>query len=120
MDRPIRQYSHTAFGNAYQMVRMFERNRLDGVSQIQLDVLIELYRSHPSPLMMKVLCLSTHCAESTLRSVMKQLIDRHFVVETEMQDSRARCFKLTRDALFLLRAYEDLVLSTYGMFQRIE
>lgn len=117
MDKPIRQYSQMDFGNAYHMVRMFERNRLGEVTQIQLDVLIELYRSHPSPLMMKVLCLSTHCAESTLRSAMKHLIDRHWVVETDMQDSRARCFKLTRDALQLLHAYEELVVSTYAMLQ---
>ena len=100
------------------MVRMFERNRLDGVTQTQLDVLMELYRSHPSPLMMKVLCLSTHCAESTLRGVMKGLIERDLIVPTELQDSRARCFKLTRTALMQLRQYQALVVSAYGMFHQ--
>ena len=115
MYKPPRQHAQIDFGNAYQMVRMFERHRLAGMTQVQLDVLMELYRSHPSPLMMKVLCLSTHSAESTLRGVMKSLGERHLVQETDMQDSRARGFKLTRVALANLRDYEALVVSTYGM-----
>ena len=116
MKQDLMSVSTIDFGNAYQMIRLFERNTLGCRSQIQIDVLIELYRCHPSPLTMKVLCLSAHSAESTLRSVVHSLIDKAYLDVLSLDDGRSKYFRLTRKALGLMQRYESLIVSTYGLF----
>lgn len=106
------------FGNAYLLIRLFERKELECRRQIQIDVLVELYRSNPVPLNMKVLCLSAHSVESTLRSVVNSLVDKTYLDVLTLNDGRSKYFRLTPKALGLMQRYEALIVSTYGLFHR--
>lgn len=116
MKQDLVNISTIDFGNAYQLIRLFERNTLGCRSQIQIDVLVELYRSNPVPLNMKVLCLSAHSVESTLRSVVNSLVDKAYLDVLTLDDGRSKYFRLTRKALGLMQRYEALIVSTYGLF----
>ncbi|MDP5325545.1 MAG: hypothetical protein NWS81_03590 [Litorivicinaceae bacterium] len=78
--------------------------------------LIDLYRSNPVPLHMKVLCLSAHSVKSTLRSVVNSLVDKAYLDVLTLDDGRSKYFRLTRKALGLMQPYEALIVSTYGLF----
>lgn len=117
MEAPTAQRAALEFGNVYQMIRLFERRHLHNINQVQRDLLVELYRNDPTPLMMKVLALSAHCAESTLRHQVLGLIERQWVVDVPMDDSRARFLKLTPTGRSLLHRYRQLVVSHYTLLQ---
>ncbi len=114
MNKHLTEASSIDFANAYQAVRQFERLSLDNVSQVELDVLVELYRSYPAPQMMKVLGLSAHCAESTLRGVVTSLMRKAWVTHVETVDSRSRFIRLTREGHQKLRQYQEAVCHAFG------
>lgn len=102
------------FAHAYRVIRSFERDYLHASTVTKLDVLMELYRCYPSPIMTKVLSLSANVAEKTVRSALNSLLAEDMIEVVPIDDLRTKYYRLTKATLKLMEEYERLVTSMHS------
>jgi DNA-binding MarR family transcriptional regulator len=102
------------FAHAYRVIRSFERDYLRASTVTKLDVLMELYRCYPSPIMTKVLSLSANVAEKTVRSALNSLLTEDMIEVVPIDDLRTKYYRLTKATLKLMEEYERLVTSMHS------
>ena len=114
MDTGIRSQDQIRFADSYRSIRLFERLHFASGNQTKIDLMVELYRNHPTPLMTKSLASSSNANIRTLKSAIATLVAQDLVVETHNHDRRVKLFRLTKKGLQLVQQYHAFVHSVYA------
>ncbi len=114
MDTGIRSQDQIRFADSYRSIRLFERLHFASGNQTKIDLMVELYRNHPTPLMTKSLASSSNANIRTLKSAITTLIAQDLVTESQNHDRRVKLYRLTKQGLRLMQQYHAFVQSVYA------
>jgi DNA-binding MarR family transcriptional regulator len=88
-----------------------EKRILNAQSRLEVSIVLELYRVHPSPLMVKSLASVCDTSVTSLKGHLKRLVSMGMLEQKKGFDARARFYCLSRTgeskARAFVRLYED-------------